>query len=279
MKIEKNISDSQNLPIGVFDSGIGGLTVLKALRQKFPYEDFLYVGDTARLPYGTKSPQTVIRYAEGVTRKILEYGVKALVIACNTASTHALASVQTLVGSHIPVIGMIEPTVIQAIQQTRNGHIAVMATYGTVKSSIYQTRIHHHHPDCRVTSIACQILVALAEEGWSDGRIAQSTLEEYILPTMRDANPPDTIILGCTHFPVFAPVLQEIVGNHVTLINSGECAAHSITNSMPLRENRHRNGISKFLATDDIERFAAQARKFYDRDILPEDICLIDIKL
>ncbi len=267
----------ENLPIGVFDSGIGGLTVLKALTQHFPQESYIYVGDTARLPYGTKSPETVVKYAQSLTAKILERQVKAIVVACNTASTHALKAVQEMAGD-LPVIGMVDPAAAAALKVTRSGHIGVMATFGTIKSGAYERAIKSQQADCIVSSVACQMLVALAEEGWADGDISRATLHKYLDPLFEKQSAPDTLILGCTHFPVFAPLLQDILGSSVTLINSGEAASQDLATYLNTNLTPHSTPFTEFLVTDDPARFADNAVKFFDNRLLPSDVHLIDIK-
>lgn len=258
-------------PIGVFDSGIGGLTVLKALQERFPNESYVYIGDTARLPYGTKSPDTVIRYSEGLAKAVLKHNVKAIVIACNTASTHALDAVQRI-AADIPVLGMIKPAAKAAIAATRNNNIGVIATYGTVASGAYAKAIRKLRPEIEVSSQACQLLVALAEEGWAKEKIAKDALRKYLEPVFDRQNRPDTLILGCTHFPLFADAIAEILGPDVTLINSGAAAAQELA----IVENESETHI-RFFATDDPSRFAVNAAKFFGREISAHDVELIDI--
>lgn len=273
----KNISSSDTKrPIGVFDSGIGGLTVLKALQQHFPNESFIYIGDTARLPYGTKSPETVSRYAESLTKEILTRDVKAVIVACNTASTHGMNAVKSLAGN-IPVIGMITPAAEAAIAASKTKHIGVMATFGTIKSGAYTKALLERDDTCKISPVACQMLVALAEEGWADGDIARAILHQYLDPIFSRSDAPDTLILGCTHFPVFAPLITEILGNKVTLINSGEAASNHL---IPILEKNGASdaGKTEFFVTDDPHRFAENAVKFYDGKITPNDVTLIDIR-
>ena len=266
----------QTSPIGVFDSGIGGLTVLKALRHHFPNESYIYLGDTARLPYGTKSPETVARYASSLTQELIKQDVKAIVIACNTASTHGMKAVEALVDD-IPVIGMIEPAAKAAIAATKNQHIGVMATFGTIKSGAYTKALLNLKPDCKISPVACQMLVALAEEGWAEGDIARSVIHRYLDPVFNHKDAPDTLILGCTHFPVFEDLLKDILGSSVTLINSGEAASLYLSDYLEIYGNSIA-GKTSFLVTDDPTRFAENAIKFYDKMIKPEDVTLIDIK-
>lgn len=264
----KNFSQK---PIGVFDSGIGGLTVLSDLRKKFPAETFLYVGDTARLPYGTKSPQTIIKYAEGITRHLLKQNVKALVIACNTASACALEAVQVL-AKDIPVIGMVDPAARKAVAATRNNHIAVIGTSSTIAGKSYEKALKVLKPDVKVTAIACQMLVALAEEGWSREPIAQATIEKYLKEVFSAPYSPDVLILGCTHFPVFIQTFRKLYGD-VTLILCGEAAAESL---IGFQEGQG-SGNLRFQVTDDPARFHARAGQFFDQKIVLSDIDLIDI--
>ena len=264
-------------PIGVFDSGIGGLTVLQSLIAQFPHESFVYLGDTARLPYGTKSPETVIKYAESLTRVLLAQKVKAVVVACSTASAHALHAVERL-AAPIPVIGMIEPTARAALALTRNNHIGVLATAGTIRSGVYETTLKKWAPHVRVTGVACQMLVALAEEGWTHGDIPRLTLGNYLSSLFCGADKPDTLILGCTHFPVFTDLLRDILGADVTLINSGDAAATALKSVLPQSAaTAHRSPTIQFCATDDPARFAAGATRFFNRPIAAGDVTLIDV--
>ncbi len=266
-------------PIAVFDSGIGGLTVLRALKASYPHESYVYLGDTARLPYGTKSPETVIRYSETLCRVLLPYQPKAIVIACSTASTHAEAAVQKLAGQ-IPVVGVIEPTAEAAIRATKNNHIAVIGTFGTIRKGAYENSIRalaslQSGAEIKVSSRACQMLVSLAEEGWSNNAIARATIHEYLDPLFDQADAPDTLILGCTHFPVFAEAFREILGGGIALIDSGEAAAHKLEKIVSVE--RHEPAHLKILATDDAERFAANAAKFFDVRLKASDVEQVDV--
>jgi glutamate racemase len=268
-------SFSSSGPIGVFDSGIGGLTVLKALVQQFPAESYIYIGDTARLPYGTKSPETVIRYSRNLTHAVLQHNVKAVVVACNTASTHALEAVKEM-AAPIPVIGMIEPAAKAALAVTKNNRIGIIATSGTVGSGAYLRQLQKLRPEVEVFSEPCQMLVALAEEGWSSGDITESVIRRYLDPLFHQASPPDTLILGCTHFPVFEPLLRKILGEGVTLINSGKAAAESLAAYIPVSTEAG-TGTLQFFATDDPHRFADNAAKFFDHRLSYQDVQLIDV--
>lgn len=267
--------------IGVFDSGIGGLTVLKELNSLFPYDSFIYIGDTARLPYGTKSRETVIRYAESLCLAILQHDVDAIVVACNTASTHALDAV-TEMAAGIPVIGMIGPAAAAALHASHNGQIAVMATSGTIHSGAYARMIGEIEPRASVHSISAQMLVALAEEGWShfSDPIARGILHRYLDPVFDHAETPDTLILGCTHFPVFAEMIGDILGPSVALINSGAAAAKVLSQCLPASTGRGDNDHRiRFFATDDTVRFARNAIRFFDHQLEPSQVELIDISV
>ncbi|MCM2343816.1 MAG: glutamate racemase [Alphaproteobacteria bacterium] len=242
-------------PIGVFDSGIGGLTVLRSLMAAMPGERFIYLGDTARVPYGTKSAETVCAYSLGLAQVLRQYDVKMIVIACNTASVHAAEAIADFIAP-VPVISMVPPAAAAAIKATKNKHILVMGTQSTIRSGSYARAIDALDPSVKVTGIATQLLVALAEEGWIDGPIARAAVERYIGPVFENADKPDTIILGCTHFPLLRDVIVDVAGQDVTLIDCGEAAQKLI------------NGRTKgqpdirFLVTDSVERFTPLVERF-----------------
>lgn len=269
--------------IGVFDSGIGGLTVLTELNRLFPKDNFIYIGDTARLPYGTKSRETVIKYALSLTRAILPHDPDALVIACNTASTHAREAVEEVAGG-IPVIGMIEPAAIAAKAATRTNRIAVMATAGTVASGAYTRALSALDPAVRVTEIPAQMLVALAEEGWTgfDDHIARACLDRYLAPVFDRADAPDTLILGCTHFPVLSEMITDLLGANVALVNSGAAAARSLAGCCMVGAEvkapaRDLDARTRFFATDDPARFARNATRFFGAPLDESKVELIDV--
>jgi len=266
-------------PIGVFDSGVGGLTVLRAMMAAMPGENFLYLGDTARVPYGTKSAETICTYSLGLADVLLQNDVKMIVIACNTASAHATQLVAEK-APMIPVIGMIGPAATAAANATRNGKILVMGTQSTIHSGCYQAAIHALDPSLSVTGVACQLLVALAEEGWVDGPIPRDIIARYIGAHFAagDADKPDTIILGCTHFPLLRDAVAEIVGPDVTLIDNGAAATRLITGMMAEPTAPEQGpGSLKLMATDSIERFAPAAAKFLGRSVDPAMITHIDL--
>jgi len=210
--------------IGIFDSGVGGLTVLREIIRALPQEDTIYFGDTARVPYGTKSPETVSRYAHEITSFLVRRDIKLLVVACNTASAVALPSLKR--SFPIPVVGVIEPGARRAAEVTRSGRIGVIGTAGTIRSSAYTRAIKRLKPEACVLTRACPLFVPLAEEGWTDNEVARLTARSY-LQELREADV-DTLVLGCTHYPLLKPVIAEIMGPQVTLVDSAEETARTV---------------------------------------------------
>jgi glutamate racemase len=210
--------------IGVFDSGVGGLTVVHAMRGLLPFEDILYLGDTARVPYGNKSPETIIRYSLENLAYLSRYKVKAVVVACNTASAHALGILQK--ESEVPVIGVIAPGVEAALTATRNRHIGVMGTQGTIHSAAYQNLLRYLQPDVKITAVAAPLLVSLIEEDWLLHPATRLIMEEYLAP-MKEAQV-DTVVLACTHYPLLKPLAQAILGPDVVLVDSAQNAAAAL---------------------------------------------------
>lgn len=278
--------------IGVFDSGVGGLSVLRELQAALPHEDFLYLGDTARLPYGTKSEHTVVRYALQATDELVAREVKCLVVACNTASAAALPALRERYGL-LPVIGVIDPGARAACAASLTGRIAVLATAGTVRSGAYSRAILALRADAQVTAVACALFVSLAEEGWTSGAAAEAVAERYLGALRESAGrrhdagcSPDTVLLGCTHFPVLAPVIMATLGAGVRVIDSALTTAVSVRTQLQgrslLRAEAARAGASvtgvvRFLATDDPERFAAVGGRFLGRAIDAATVELIDL--
>ncbi len=210
-------------PIGVFDSGLGGLTVVGAILRELPGLDLLYFGDTARIPYGTKSPATVVRYAREIAGVLLGEGARVLVVACNTASAVALEALQSHVD--VPVLGVLEPGAQAAIAATHSGRIAVLGTPSTVGSGAYAKALQRLRPDVQVQQIACPLFVPLVEEQWLSGPVPEQVADHYLAaldPLV------DTIILGCTHYPLLKPLLQARVGPGITLIDSAAASASAL---------------------------------------------------
>lgn len=216
-------------PIGVFDSGVGGLTVLKALRHELPHQDFLYLGDTARVPYGRKPREMVQSFAAGITEFLIREGVQTVIIACNTASSAALP--QLAEGSPVPVLGVIEPGVQAACRATSSGHVGVIGTKGTIRSGVYQKKLEDR--GLKVWAQACPMFVHLVEEALADSDEAELLARHYL-----DGRPDiDTLILGCTHYPVLLPVLQRVVGDSVQLVESAQAIAEVVRESVELSAN------------------------------------------
>jgi len=213
-------------PIGVFDSGVGGLTVVRALMERLPFENIIYFGDTARVPYGVKSPETITQYAKEITRFLLLKEVKLLIIACNTMSAVAYQAVENM--SPVPVLDVIDAGARRAIDETRSKQIGVIGTPATINSNAYARAIHQHDPDVRVFSKACPLFVPLVEEGWWNHPVTRLTAQEYLRPVL--AEHVDTLVLGCTHYPLIKPLIQEIVGWDIYLVDSAEAMANITAN-------------------------------------------------
>ncbi len=210
--------------IGIFDSGVGGLTVLRELVKTLPQEDTIYFGDTARVPYGTKSPDTVIRYSQEIAAFLTKQDIKLLVVACNTASAVALPTLRRSLS--IPVVGVIEPGAKRAVEVTRSGVIGVIGTSGTIRSSAYSRAIKRLNPNISVLARPCPLFVPLAEEGWTDNEIARMTAHLY-LDELRQADV-DTLVLGCTHYPLLKKTIADVIGPNVTLVDSAEETARTV---------------------------------------------------
>jgi len=214
-------------PIGVFDSGVGGLTVVRALREAFPAADLVYLGDTARVPYGSKSPRTVERYALACARFLLERDVGLVLIACNTASATALDAVSA--ASPVPVIGAVIPGAESALAATRTGHIGVIGTLATIRSCAYERAIVERRADASVQSLACPLLVPLAEEGWTSGDVADAVCRRYLGQIVGGDHAVDTLVLGCTHYPLLegtiARVAAELSGRDIAIVDSASAMA------------------------------------------------------
>lgn len=218
--------------IGIFDSGVGGLTVLREIMSALPQEDTLYFGDTARVPYGTKSPETVTRYASEIASFLFKRDIKLLVVACNTASAVALPTLKRQLS--IPVVGVIEPGARRAVEVSRSGRIGVIGTAGTIRSSAYTRAIKRLKPDSEVLTRACPLFVPLVEEGWVDNQVARLTAQTY-LEELRESKV-DTLVLGCTHYPLLKSLIAEVMGSDVTLVDSAEETARTVSEILTLRK-------------------------------------------
>ncbi len=210
--------------IGIFDSGVGGLTVLRELARALPQEDTIYFGDTARVPYGTKSPDTVIRYSQEIASFLMTRDIKLLVVACNTASAVALPALRRQLP--IPVVGVIEPGARRAVEVTKSGVVGVIGTAGTIRSSAYSRAIKRLNPNISVLAKPCPLFVPLAEEGWTDNEIARLTAHQY-LDELRQAGV-DSLVLGCTHYPLLKKIIAETMGPQVALVDSAEETARTV---------------------------------------------------
>ena len=248
-------------PIGIFDSGIGGLTVARAIYERLPGESTVYFGDTARVPYGPKSPETVRRYSLEILDWLLQQGVKAVVIACNTSTAHALETLQQQ--SPVPVIGVIEPGARAAAAASAAGPIGVIGTAGTIASNAYARAIQRMRAGARVEQQACPLFVPLVEEGWFDHPAAELIAREYLAP-LRQARV-DTLVLGCTHYPLLKPLLQRVMGPEVRLIDSGEETAAAVAQVLARAHcprPRARPATHRFAVSDDEARFRQVGARF-----------------
>jgi glutamate racemase len=274
-----NASDAKALPIGVFDSGVGGLTVLKALRNAMPNENLLYLGDTARLPYGTKSPASISRYACQAATLLQERDIKLLVVACNTASAVALDSLRDQMGS-LPVVGVVEPGASAAVTARPGGRHLVLATEATVCLGAYKTALLGMDAGASVTELACELLVSLAEEGWNDGSIAESILLRYLAELDEAARHPDSVILGCTHFPLLRDTFSAVFDDSVSIVDSASTTAAAVMReleALSLSNDMSDAGSMDLLATDGATRFARVGGQFLGHDLTYADIEVVDL--
>jgi len=240
---------------------------------------FIYLGDTARLPYGTKSPQTIERYAEQAALALIGLDVKCIVVACNTASAVGLPGIRERAGA-LPVIGVIEPGASAACAASRSGHIAVIGTESTVRGGAYQSAIHKCRTDAYIKAAPAQLFVALAEEGITHGPIAESIARHYLEPLFADTAV-DTLVLGCTHFPVLLEPIRVVVGPKACIVDSAETTARTVRASLESAGilSASRIGAVTFLATDSPERFARVGSLFLGQTILPEQVELTDLQV
>ncbi len=242
-------------PIGVFDSGLGGLTVLKEIKQLLPGESTVYFGDVGRTPYGNKSPETVVKYSRQIVRFLQEQQVKMIVIACNTASACAYDDVRSLAG--VPVVEVVSPGAEAAVRTTRSGRIGVIGTRGTVSSEVYVRAIRQAAgPDVRIYQQACPLFVGLAEEGWWDNAITRSIAAEYLAPLCQEKV--DTLVLGCTHYPLLIDAIASVTGPDVQLVNAGRRVAEEVRKALADAGllNPGRNvPAHHYFTTDSVSRF------------------------
>ena len=256
------MNSRSELPIGIFDSGIGGLTVAQQIHRVLPNEDLIYLGDTARVPYGTKSPSTVVRFACEDTQFLLQQDVKAVVVACNTCSAWALPMLERKF--HVPIFGVILPGVRTALERTRNQRIGIIGTSATIRSKAYSNGILARCDEAKVFTRACPLLVPLVEEGWINNPITKSVLREYLKPMLRHRI--DTLILGCTHYPLLKRAIREVVGKEIALVDSADSCARYVRERLEhlklLRQKRKGPGVIQPFVTDEPDRFAEVAKRF-----------------
>ena len=246
--------------IGVFDSGIGGLTVLKALVELMPAEDFIYLGDTARLPYGTKSAEVIVRYSRENTEFLLAKGIKLLVVACNTASAVALDQIAGQ--TSVPVVGVIEPGAREAARLSRSGKIGVIGTEATIASGAYTATIRRLRPRAEIYTRACPLLVPLVEEGHLDNAIAEQIVAHYLESLKRSGI--DTLLLGCTHYPLLTEVIQRALGAGVRIVDSASTTAAAVRERLAALRMRRKSGrgAQSFFVTEVPDRFVRVGRRF-----------------
>jgi glutamate racemase len=261
---------ARNSAIGIFDSGVGGLTVFREIARVLPGHPLIYLGDSARVPYGTKSPEIVQRYSLQAANHLLQRGIGMLVVACNTATSAALPALKQALD--IPVVGVIEPGARAATERTR-GRIGVIATEGTVNSHAYTRAIHDIRPDVEVIEAPAPLFVALAEEGWANTHVAREVAEIYLEPLLDSGI--DTLVLGCTHYPILRGTIEHVVGDNVSVVDSAETTAECVRQMMnggpSPGASRHPlpvgEGMHTFLVTDAAERFRRIASEFLEQDI------------
>ncbi len=264
-------------PIAIFDSGVGGLTVYRELRRRLPDERFIYLGDTARVPYGIKSAETIIKNSLQNTEFLVARGVKMLVVACNTASAYAM---EALVDHFdMPVVGVIPCGVRQALAMTRNRRVGVIATESTIRSDSYQNLLRLLEPATEVDALACPLFVSLVEEGWIDHPVTRQVAGIYLDP-LRDRGI-DTLILGCTHYPMLKGILRDVLGEGVTLIDSAEAVAGEISNiltALSLERRPEDDTLpDEFFVTDSVNRFQTVAEIFLEKTL--DNIRQVDLQL
>lgn len=280
------------LPIGIFDSGVGGLTVLAALRKRLPCEDYYYLGDTARLPYGTKSSSTIIRYSVQTTEQLVRRHIKLLVVACNTATAAALPVLQKMYAP-LPVIGVIDAGAQAACKavgmKPDKGNIVIMATESTIRGAAYTKAINAILPGATVTGIPCSLFVSLAEEGWMTGEIAEAIARRYLAPVLANNEKPDCIVLGCTHFPPLAPAIASVAGEDVIMVDSAATTAEVVEQKLRALHLLNpagtegasspdaRPGTMHFLTTDAPERFARVGSLFLGSPIQKDNLELVSL--
>jgi glutamate racemase len=271
---------SPDAPVGIFDSGLGGLTVVRAIREAVPHEDLVYLGDTARVPYGTRSPETIVRYARSCARHLRSHGLKVLVVACNTVSAVALDMLR--VELDVPVLGVIEPGARAGVGASVRGRIGVLATAGTVASGAYVRAVAGIDSRAEVLARPAPLLVPLAEEGWVEGDVPAQAVRRYLAPLAEDGI--DTLVLGCTHYPLLAPVIEaeavRLCGPSVRVVDSAVATAGelaSLLRDRGLEAPRAGDGALRLDVTDLPGQFADIASRFLGRALAPGEVTQVDL--
>jgi len=262
--MKRHMKSERGNPIGVFDSGVGGLTVVRAIMEGLPFEDIIYFGDTARVPYGVKSVETIRQYAAQITRFLLQLEVKALIVACNTMSAVAYEVIEDL--SPVPLLGVVDAGAKSAVAATKNKRVGIIGTPTTITSNTYVKAIKKYDPEIQIFSQACPLFVPLAEEGWLDHEVTRLTAQEYLRPLM--AHHIDTVVLGCTHYPLLKPVLQEVLGTSIRLVDSAQAIteqARELLNEHSLLNQKPRSPHYRFYVTDVPFRFKEIGEQFLGR--------------
>jgi glutamate racemase len=274
------VTSSRRPTIGVFDSGVGGLTVLRALLERIPDADYLYFGDTARLPYGSKSASTVAHYATGAVHYLQDHGAQLLVIACNSAT--ALAFDEIKAASQVGVIGVVEPGAEAATAASRNRKVVVIGTEATVSSHAYRRALETR--GVAVREKACPLFVPLVEEGWVEHSVTEQVARIYLAEAFsQDARDADVLVLGCTHYPLLKPLLRRVAPEHITIVDSAESTAHAVAEQLRVEpphtlgeQERRAAPRLKFFATDSAEKFRKMGTQFLGHPV--EDVVHVDLK-
>jgi glutamate racemase len=251
----------KNRPIGIFDSGVGGLTVVKEIFKALPNEEIVYLGDTARVPYGTKSSETIKRFSIENVEFLMRFNVKIIVVACNTASSISLPILRKKF--KIPIVGVIRPGVKKALSMTQNGKIGIIGTQTTIKSRSYETEIERVSKKIEVSSGPCPLFVPLAEEGWLDGSITLQIAKQYLASLSKKKI--DTLVLGCTHYPLLRPVISKAIGKGVRIVDSASSVAEEVASILEkngARADESNSPEHSFFATDEVEQFVKVGEKF-----------------
>lgn len=265
--------------IGVFDSGVGGLTVLSALKKRIGSADFVYFGDTARLPYGMKSKESVLQYSIEAVNFLISKNVDLIVVACNTATSISLSALQEKY-THTPIIGVIDSGAKAAVESSMNGRIAVIATRNTISMNAYEDTIQKLGSKTNIISKACPLLVPLAEEGWLSGNIAKNIIEEYITPLLKEFSPhkPDCLVLGCTHFPFFRDVIAEVIGPDIKIVDSAESTSLYIHEKYFSDTNMCEPAVVEYYVTDSPGQFIKTGNMLLNDEIIPDNVKFVPIE-